>query len=135
VAQHSSIVSDLAMERGATPAIGMAALLHDAAEAYLVDLPHPLKHRTELGPPYRRAERLLEQAIRDRFDLPPADPQLKPIDRSLLATERMRFTSMAGSWPELEGFEPLEIGIEPWPPARAAREFLTRFERLARARG
>jgi adenosine deaminase len=134
VAQHSAIVSDLVMDSGAPPAVGLAALLHDAAEAYLVDLPHPLKHRSPLGPPYRRAEALLERAIRERFDLPPADSRLKPIDRSLLATERSRFTSTAGGWPELDGFDPLELEIEPWPPERAAREFLTRFERLRQAR-
>ena len=49
VAQHSVIVCDLLEERGATPDELMAALLHDAAEAYLGDLPHPIKHRSELG--------------------------------------------------------------------------------------
>src|SRR3954471_8611075 len=63
VAQHSAIVSDLVRDRGGSTTDVLAALLHDAGEAYLVDLPHPLKHRSELGPPYRRAEGLLEAAI------------------------------------------------------------------------
>ena len=63
VAQHSAIVCDLLEERGATPDELMAALLHDAAEAYLGDLPHPLKHRSELGARFRVAEKRLEAVI------------------------------------------------------------------------
>jgi hypothetical protein len=130
VAQHSTIVSDVCAERGASAAEALAALMHDAGEAYLVDLPHPLKHRSPLGAPYKEAEELLEAALRERFDLVPHSPEMKPIDRSLLATERRTFASMHDPWPELEGFEPLEIEIEPWDPPRARREFLERFERL-----
>jgi len=134
VAQHSTIVSDVCAERGAGAAEALAALMHDAGEAYLVDLPHPLKHRSDLGPPYREAEKLLEAAIRERFDLVPQPAEMKPIDRSLLAAERRIFAAMNDPWPELEGFDPLEIEIEPWDPARAKREFLERFERLDAAR-
>ncbi|MBS1879386.1 MAG: hypothetical protein JST31_07735 [Actinobacteria bacterium] len=134
VAQHSTIVAEVCAERGASPAEALAALLHDAGEAYLVDLPHPLKHRSELGPPYKKAEELLEEAIRVRFELVPQPAAMKPVDRSLLATERRAFTATNGRWPELEGFEPLAIEIEPWEPPRARREFLQRFERLDAAR-
>src|SRR5918999_3013328 len=87
VAQHSAIVCDLLEERGATPDELMAALLHDAAEAYLGDLPHPLKHRSELGAVFRVAEKRLEAVIKERFALPEAGDRIKPVDRSLLATE------------------------------------------------
>ncbi|WCB92242.1 deoxyribonucleoside 5' monophosphate phosphatase [Baekduia alba] len=127
-------MSDLVAERGGSTTDVLAALLHDAGEAYLVDLPHPLKHRSELGPPYRRAEALLEAAIAERFAVPPMDKAYKALDRRLLATERSLFTSTAGSWPELEGFAPLDLTIEPWPPERAAREFLTRLETLMQRR-
>lgn len=131
VAQHSTIVADLVLAEGAGTEAALAALLHDATEAYLVDLPHPIKHRSELGPPFRRAEAILEAAIRERFGLVEPGPRLKQLDRSLLATERAAFASTLDSWPELEGFEPLEIEIEPWDPPRARREFLERFERLS----
>jgi hypothetical protein len=55
---------------------------------------------------------------------------MKAIDRSLLATERRIFASSLDSWPELEGFEPMPIEIDPWDPMRARREFLERFARL-----
>lgn len=134
VAQHSVLVADVCVERGTGPAEALAALMHDAGEAYLVDLPHPLKHRSELGAPYRLAEARLEEAIRARFGLVPTDGALKAIDRSLLATERALLTEGSDPWPELEGFEPLDLEIEPWVPARAKREFLARFEQLDVAR-
>jgi hypothetical protein len=135
VAQHSAIVCDLLEERGATPDELMAALLHDAAEAYLGDLPHPLKHRSELGAAFRVAEKRLEAVIVERFALPDASARIKPLDRALLAVERRTFSEDTWHWPELDGAEPLDLEIEPWEPARAASEFSARYERLAALRG
>lgn len=131
VAQHSCLVADLVAAGGGDTVEQLWALLHDAPEAYLVDLPHPLKHRSELGRVYREAEALLQEAICRRFDLPPEPPaSLKQIDRAALATERREFAKVAWHWPELEGAEPLDLGIEPWSPARAADEFRKRFAAL-----
>ncbi len=134
VAQHSVIVCDLLEERGATPDELLAALLHDAAEAYLGDLPHPLKHRSELGAAFRVAEKRLEAVIAARFALTDASARIKPLDRALLATERRIFSLVAWHWPELDGVEPLELTISPWTPSRAQEEFTRRFERISAAR-
>jgi len=132
VAQHSVIVCDLLEERGAAPDELMAALLHDAAEAYLGDLPH--KHRSELGAAFRVAEKRLEAVIAERFALPDASARVKPLDRALLATERRTFSDVAWHWPELDGAEELDLEIEPWFPARAREEFTSRYERIAALR-
>ena len=132
VAQHSCLVADLVEERGGSAGDVLWALLHDASEAYLVDLPHPLKHRSELGRLYAEAEAGLQQAICERFGLslePP--PLVKPVDRALLATERREVASVAWHWPELDGYEPLDLEIEAWLPERARVEFLDRYERLS----
>ena len=71
VAQHSVIVSRLVEERGGDVEDVFAALMHDAAEAYLGDMPHPLKHRSALGAAFKQAEEHLERAIRDRFGIRP----------------------------------------------------------------
>lgn len=135
VAQHASIVSDVVHERTDDASDGLWALLHDAAEAYLVDLPHPLKHRSELGRLFRETETRLQTAILDRYSLPPDPPTtLKEVDRALLAAERELFTTRSWPWPELEGVIPLEVGIDPWGPDRAASEFLARFDLLDTAR-
>ena len=135
VAQHSAIVCDLLEQRGdPTPDELMAALLHDAAEAYIGDLPHPLKHRSELGAAFRVAEKRLEAVIAERFALPEAAARIKPLDRALLATERRTFSEVTWHWPELDGAEELDLEIEPWSPDRAQAEFTRRYERIAAQR-
>jgi 5'-nucleotidase len=135
VAQHSCLVADLVAAEGGDAGDRLWALLHDATEAYLVDLPHPLKHRSALGPPYREAERRLQAAICHRFGLPGDPPGcLKRIDRALLAAERRALARVAWHWPELDGAEPLDVRIEPWPPGRSADEFRARFAALDRER-
>ena len=54
VAEHSVHVSKLCL-----PEHALWGLLHDASEAYLVDLPRPLKLLPEFAP-YREAERRLQ---------------------------------------------------------------------------
>jgi hypothetical protein len=130
VAQHSCLLADLIGEEiGAQ----LWALLHDAAEAYLVDLPHPLKHRSALGATFRAVEAPLEAVILARFGLPSEPPpRLKEIDRALLAAEKRVLAASGWEWPELVDVEPADLIIDPWLPARAAAEFLARFERLNR---
>jgi uncharacterized protein len=130
VAQHSVIVCDLLEARGATADELMAALLHDAAEAYLGDVPHPIKHRSDLGAAFRVAEKRLEAVIAERFALPDAAGRIKPLDRALLATERRTFSAETWHWPELEGIEPLDIELVAWSPDEAADAFARRYAEL-----
>lgn len=69
VAQHCVIVSRVVEERGGDVEDVFAALMHDAGEAYLGDMPHPLKHRSALGAAFREAEARLE-------DVEPLDLEL-----------------------------------------------------------
>jgi hypothetical protein len=130
VAQHSVIVSELVEQRGGDTEDVFAALMHDATEAYLGDMPHPLKHRSALGAAFKAAEDHLEQALRDRFRIKPDVPEIKPADRALLATERRTFSSEKWHWPELEGVEPLDLELTAWPPDEAARAFAQRYAEL-----
>lgn len=50
VAQHSLLVHDLVEHLGASPEVRLAALLHDAHEAYVGDLTTPLKRELRGGP-------------------------------------------------------------------------------------
>ena len=109
------------------------ALLHDASEAYLGDLPHPVKHRSEFGALYREIERPLQTAILTRFGLAAAPSALvKEIDRAALAAERALLMRPADDawWPELDGVVPLEVELVPWSPPQSETEFLARFEAL-----
>lgn len=135
VAQHSVLVSELVAQRGGDVEDVFAALMHDAAEAYLGDMPHPIKHRSPLGAAFREVEEHLERALRERFGIRTDVAALKPADRALLATERRAFSAETWHWPELEGIEPLEIELNAWPPDLAERKFAQRFAELQSRRG
>lgn len=80
VAQHSVIVSQLVPEREQ-----LAALLHDAAEAYLMDIPRPIKHQI---PQYIVAEQNLFKAISEKFKIPAQQSQaIKEADNATLKKE------------------------------------------------
>lgn len=88
VAQHSLYVKEMVASLGETnPSKLLAALLHDAAEAYLVDLPKPVK---EVVQGYREAEERVELLIQQKFHLPPASMTkslIKLADWALLKKE------------------------------------------------
>jgi hypothetical protein len=130
VAQHCVIVSEHVEQRVAAAEDSLAALMHDATEAYLGDLPHPIKHRSDLGEAFRAAEDHLEEAIRDRFRLKADVAEIKRVDRALLAAERRAFSAETWHWPELEGVEPLDVALTAWPPDEAARAFERRYAEL-----
>jgi hypothetical protein len=130
VAQHSVIVSELVEQRGGDVEDVFAALMHDATEAYLGDMPHPLKHRSPLGAAFKLAEDHLERAIRERFRIKADVPEIKRADRALLATERRAFSAEDWHWPELDGVEPLDLELTAWPPDEAARAFARRYAEL-----
>lgn len=65
----------------------LAALLHDASEAYLCDIPKPLK-TTQAMAPYRAMESKVEFIIAAKFGLPDPMPDIiKRHDLRALATE------------------------------------------------
>ena len=130
VAQHSVIVSELVEQRGGDVEDVFAALMHDASEAYLGDMPHPIKHRSPLGAAFKEAENHLEQVLAKHFNIKPGVTEIKRADRALLATERKALSGENWHWPELDGIEPLDLEVTPWPPDEAAKAFLARFEEL-----
>jgi uncharacterized protein len=134
VAQHSVIVSELVEQRGGDAEDVFAALMHDASEAYLGDMPHPIKHRSSLGAAFKAAEDHLEAALRERFGIKAHVPEIKRADRALLATERRAFSGEGWHWPELEGVEPLELELTALAPDEAAQAFAQRYAELAARR-
>jgi uncharacterized protein len=125
VAQHSVYVSREVPEEYA-----LWGLLHDAAEAYLVDLPRPLKRFCEMGRLYIEIEDRLMLAVCERFELPPVQPKaVKVADTVMLMTEKRDLMSAIGKpWEDVA--EPVTWRIEPWTPQEAERAFLERFDML-----
>lgn len=89
VAQHSFLVAHEVKEAGHGLQLVKAALHHDAAEAFLQDLPHPVKMMPELEG-YRVLCKRTEAAIAAHFglDLFVGHPVIRRADLVLLATEK-----------------------------------------------
>lgn len=129
VAQHSILVADHVMRRGASPSIALQALLHDASEAYTGDVSRPLK--LVLGEPFEMVEKRLMQAILHRFEAPPLPlyPVVKEVDDLMLAVEKRLFQPAGPNWEawNLPYEEAKDIYIEPLHPQFARHEFLKMF--------
>lgn len=130
VAQHSVYTSLVVEELGGTPQDVMMALLHDATEAYMCDIPKPLKN---LIPQFSEIEHLVWKKISRHFfgkalELPPL---VKHADGMMLSTEAR----------DLFAYEPLDNWVkrcpEPWAkkiepvgPTAAHTLFNKRYEEL-----
>lgn len=135
VAQHSVLVSQLVPESE-----GLWGLLHDASEAYLVDVPRLIKRLTTMQA-YRVAEQVLQQAIYHRFGLVGGEepPSVKTADLLMMVAEAQDLLpSLHHGWPEA-----IRLGTAPrppwritdcWAPTKARSEFLKRYEQLIAAR-
>ena len=121
VAQHCVLASEIVEAEHA-----LEALLHDASEAYLKDIPRPLK---QLLPDYRAIERRVDAVIRAAFNLPSAQSDaVKQTDIILLATERRDLMpNDPTDWPVLYGVTPLDRSIRAIPPRVAEARFQRRL--------
>lgn len=123
VAQHSVIC---AME--ASYENKKWALLHDAPEAYIGDIIHPLKV-TDQYETYREIEEKLMAAVCEKFGLEPIMPEeVHEIDIYVRHTEMRDFGSMhQRHW---EGKNMAEYTITPLTPNESKILFLKEFSRL-----
>ena len=124
VAQHCVLTSFLV-----PPADAMAALLHDAAEAYLGDVARPLKN---LLPDYKAIEARIEADVFAKLGIPlPLPESVKKADLILLATEqRDLMPPHDDEWQLIAGITPMAMEIVPLAPHQARRLFLSRYHDL-----
>jgi len=125
VAQHSYHASYLVPSEHA-----LAALLHDAAEAYVGDVASPLKR---LLPDYKSIEARVEAAVCSRFYISlPLDPCVKQADLIMLATEKRDLMPwmLSDNWEILNDISPEPKKLVPMSPPVARHVFMTRFFEL-----
>lgn len=122
VAEHSVLIA-----RATPEPHRLWALLHDAAEAYVLDMVRPVKpHLTG----YREIEERVMRAICVRFNLHLDAPLIvKTLDRRILSDEQAQnMAPPPGAWANMA--EPLFVALQFWSPEQARAEFLDEFLKL-----
>lgn len=104
------------------------ALLHDATEAYLVDVPRPVK---PFLPGYREAEDAVMRVVAARFGLggDTIPEAVKIADGRILCDEREQAMNPCVLDWNLVG-PPLGVTLRFWPPDVAKAEFLIAYREL-----
>jgi len=116
VAQHSVYCFNLAIMHGLE--YGLAALLHDASEAYILDMPTPIKRHL---PDYQAVEHKLMMAIAKKFGFEfPLNPVIKEVDKEALDYE---YKNMVNE--DTKGLDPNFVIMT---PKEAKAEFLAMFQ-------
>jgi hypothetical protein len=93
--------------------------MHDATEAYLVDLPSPIKKHI---PAYKIMEAEIHKVIAARFNLPAEIPAMvHEYDLRICNDEIELLMDVSSPWRDMG--QPLGITPECWSPARAGAEF------------
>jgi hypothetical protein len=124
VAEHCVL-----MARAAPDGLRLAALLHDASEAYLSDVIRPIKRHM---PQFGVVEAELERVIARRFGLQwPLPPQVKALDERIVHDEKAQIMlPQPAHDPCTEAtVPPLGVTIQFWTPEKAEFEFLAAFRR------
>ncbi len=132
VAQHSVVVSRLC-----PPALALYGLLHDSAEAYLGDVPRPMKRLRQMAW-YRRAEARALGVILPSFGLKARLPRrLHGADNAALRAEVEQLLPPHPAWsawwdehPEdgIAGAAPVGVIGHVLTPVQAEMAFLLRYE-------
>ncbi|WP_245445293.1 HD domain-containing protein [Agrobacterium rosae] len=128
VAEHSVLIAR-SLAAIHAPEVALAGLLHDAPEAYCVDIPRPLK-------PYLTNYKDIEQknwlAIAARFQIDRELPdEVHDSDNRIIADELVNLVPMP--WHARHN-NPLGVRLRYWSPEKAEREFMATFDALMAGR-
>jgi hypothetical protein len=115
----------------------LGALLHDSAEAYLVDVPSPVKRANGIRAPYQALENKMQIAIEQSLQLCPLTPTdneiIKWADLYALKIEAMNLMSSRGAgWAGLPEVNSSHVDLFPeiMPWAKVCVAFMDRFNSL-----
>jgi len=134
VAEHSILMTWHARAMGITdPFHLLTVLLHDGAEAYIGDMPRPVKMQMQA---FKDVEQTIDVAIATKFCLfYPFPDYVKEFDRRILRDEREQAMSTSNNKWGTDELEPLGVKLHFWSPDDAEEKFLEEFFRLTRDYG
>jgi hypothetical protein len=129
VAEHCCLISDWLLMRGLNPWIAYTGLHHDDAEAYIGDIPRPLKH---MLPQFKAMEETIDLAVSAYYrTIYPFPPIIKEADSRILVDERRQAMSDSDNDWGTDGLEPLGVNLRFWSPEVAASEWFARHCQLS----
>ena len=134
VAQHSVLVAEIVESLGGSKSDQLWGLMHDATEAYMIDLPTPIK---ALFPEYKVMEKALMKVLQKRFGLADCGDLempaiVKEADAIALRTEagQLIFGGCA-DWKITQTHQPYNTDIFALSPMLAQRSFMSRWDDLS----
>jgi 5'-deoxynucleotidase YfbR-like HD superfamily hydrolase len=124
VAEHSVLVSRVVPSH-----LAMCGLFHDASEAFVGDMPSPLK---AMCPDYRAIEERVHKEIATQFGLPyPFPPDIKYADKAVYKAERLQITSVDDTIWHID-IPPADVMVTGMDPKNAKQFFLSRYRELSK---
>lgn len=131
VAEHCCILSEFVEEHSDFDnKLSLQALLHDAPEAYIGDIPAPIK---KFLPDYQELEARLWKAIAEKFDLPiELDFRIKTWDKEFCYLEGAQLMPYPDWWREQTRFG-MHLPIRNMSSDNAYKTFMSRFKRYTNA--
>lgn len=124
VAEHCVLLSHAVSKENA-----LWALLHDASEAYISDVPRPIKPMLS---EYKVIEKAIMEHVCVKFGLPFEMPaEVHEMDMRICLDEREQNMMQTDVEWNIKG-GPLGVNLKCWFPRRAEYEFLARFRELTK---
>jgi hypothetical protein len=120
VAEHCVHVAGLL-----PPELKLIGLMHDGSEAYMGDIPRPLK---EMLRDYKRIETRVQNVVWDQLvGRRPTARELRLVedaDDAMLYQERLKLLPYRADWGLGQGHAPADVAVRCWSQRTATRKFL-----------
>lgn len=130
VAEHCVIMANIMEEQGFSKDEQLGALLHDASEYILTDVPRPFK---PMMPEYNRYETYIMEVVEKKFGVDCHTPEIKELDNRMVGSEaRALFKNptwvLEWPYPEIPDFQQVHLAC--LDPKAAYFAFMLKYKEL-----
>lgn len=133
VALHSIYVSEDLAADDSPPRVQLAGLLHDASEAYIADIPGPLKEEL---PRYREIEEQIQKTVYESFEIGMLEQaEVEAVERADMRLRRYELPSLLPEHNWEFSRPPLEYDLTADSSIDVATRFVERAETLVESVG
>lgn len=128
VGEHCWILAVYARRLGLPVSVQLELLLHDAGEAYLPDVPRPIKHHfPELVVMERRIDELVRRFAGLTGEVPSC---VKEFDSRIIVDERAQNMGRSGLAWQVDALQPLGVSLSIAGPSEVQWNFLSLYQLL-----